>query len=252
MLRILALAAALALAAQGDSTAPLTVSAAISLTEVLEEIAKEYRAAGGGPVVFNFGGSNTLARQIIHGAPVDVFISADSAQMRVVENGGMIVPGTIVPLLGNQLAVVVRKDRAGDVASVAALAAPSVRRVAIGDPEAVPAGVYAKQYLERAGLWQTLQPKLVPAGSVRGALTAVENRAADAAIVYVTDARASRDVRVVTVVTGPDAPLIVYPAAVVGSSRRRDQAMLFLKFLQTPRARAIFEQHGFQPLASGR
>ena len=82
MLRILALAAALALAAQGDSTAPLTISAAISLTEVLEEIAKEYRAAGGGPVVFNFGGSNTLARQIVSGAPVDVFISADSAQMR--------------------------------------------------------------------------------------------------------------------------------------------------------------------------
>jgi molybdate transport system substrate-binding protein len=252
VLRILALGAACALGAQGGSPAPLTVSAAISLTEVMEDVAKAYRAAGGGPVLFNFGGSNMLARQIVNGAPVDVFISADSAQMQVVERAGRISPGTVVPLLSNQLAVIVRKGRAAPVSSVAALAGSGVRRVAIGDPAAVPAGVYAKQYLERAGLWQALEPKLLPSGSVRAALAAVESGAADAAIVYATDARTSHDVRIVAVVAGPDAPLIVYPAAVVAASRRGDAALGFLKFLQTPAANAIFKQYGFQPLASAR
>jgi molybdate transport system substrate-binding protein len=252
VLRILALAAGLALAAQGESPAPLTISAAISLTEALEDAAKAYKAAGGGRIVFNFGGSNVLARQIVNGAPVDLFISADAAQMRVVENAGMISPGTVVPLLSNELAVIVRKDRSVPPSSVAALTGPGVRRVAIGDPQAVPAGVYARQYLERAGLWQALEPKLLPSASVRAALTAVESGGADAAIVYVTDARLSPNVRLVAVVTGPNAPLIVYPAGVVASSRRGDAALSFLKFLQTPVARGIFKQYGFQPLASAR
>lgn len=249
MLRILALPVVLALAAQSGSAQPITVSAAVSLTEAMQAIARAYETSGG-RVVFNFAGSNVLSRQIVNGAPVDVFISADGAQMAVVEKAGIVSPGTLIPLLGNQLAIVVRKERPQPLDSAAALAAAGVRRIAIGNPEAVPAGVYAKQYLERTGLWQVLQPKLLPSGSVRAALAAVETGAADAGIVYVTDARVSDAVRVATVITGPDAPSIVYPACVVSSSKRKEAAAAFVTFLQTPAASRIFREHGFQPLAA--
>jgi molybdate transport system substrate-binding protein len=242
----------LALAWQRPSpfSGPLTVSAAVSLTEAMEEVAKEYEASGADRVVFNFGGSNMLARQIVNGAPVDVFISADAWQMDVVERAQMVAPGTRVSLLSNQLAIVGRAERAEGLTSAASLAGAAVRRIAVGDPEAVPAGVYAKQYLERVGLWRTLQAKLLPAANVRAALAAVENGSADAGIVYVSDVRAARGVRVASVVSGPDAPSIVYPACVVAGSRRRDAGVSFLKFLQTPAASRVFQRHGFQPLAS--
>jgi molybdate transport system substrate-binding protein len=246
MLALLALAVGLALAGPSRSHEPITVSAAVSLTEALQSIAKAYETAGGGRVSFNFAGSNVLSRQIVNGAPVDVFISADSAQMAIVEKAGMVAPGSLVPLLGNQLAIVVRREHAGNV-DAAALA--RMQRIAVGDPDAVPAGIYAKQYLERIGLWKTLQPRLLPMGSVRAALAAVENGSADAGMVYVTDARASKAVRVTTVVAGRDAPTIVYPACVVSSSKRQDAATAFVTFLQTPAASEIFRQHGFQPLA---
>lgn len=241
---------ALALQRPSSFTGQLTISVAVSLTEAMEEMAKEYEAAGGDRVVFNFGGSNMLARQIVNGAPVDVFISADAMQMDVVERAQMVAPGTRIALLSNQLAIVARAERSEALTSAASLTAKTVRRIAVGDPEAVPAGVYAKQYLERVGLWGTLQAKLVPAANVRAALAAVENGSADAGIVYVTDVRAARGVRVATVISGPDAPAIVYPACVIAQSRRRDAAVRFLRFLQTPAAGVVFQRHGFQPLAS--
>jgi molybdate transport system substrate-binding protein len=251
-LRVLALAVAFAVPTLGAPDTSITVSAAISLTEVLQDIAKAYAASGGGRVAFNLGGSNALARQIVNGAPVDVFISADAAQMAVVERAGMVSPATRLALLGNQLAIVVRRDRAEPLASAASLADASVRRIAIGDPDAVPAGVYAKQYLERIGLWNILQPKLLPSGSVRAALAAVEHGGADAGIVYLTDIRASTAVRLATAISGPEAPAIVYPACVVESSRRKDAAAAFLKYLRTSEATRLLEQYGFLPLASAR
>ena len=119
MLVPLALAAGLVLGGQARPTEPITVSAAVSLTEALQSIAKAYDDAGGGRVSFNFAGSNVLSRQIVNGAPVDVFISADTAQMAVVEKAGMVAPGSLVNLLGNQLAIVVRRDRAGEVDAAA-------------------------------------------------------------------------------------------------------------------------------------
>ena len=248
MLRFLAVAACLGLAQAAP--AAITVSAAVSLTDALEEIAKAYAAAGGGRVAFNFGGSNALARQVVNGAPVDLFISADAAQMRVVQRAGLAALDGVASLVGNQLAIVVRRDRPTPGAPAAILADPGVRRIAVGDPEAVPAGVYAKQYLERAGLWEAIQPKLIPFPHVRAALAAVEHGGADAGIVYATDARASGDVRVAAVVSGPEAPAIVYPAAVIAGSRRRDAAARFLAFLQTPEATRIFARHGFSAPAS--
>jgi molybdate transport system substrate-binding protein len=131
------------------------------------------------------------------------------------------------------------------VHSVKDLALEEVRRIAMGDPAAVPAGVYARAYLERVGLWARLEPKIVPAGSVRAALTAVQNGSVNAAIVYLTDARLARDLRVAAEITGADAPRIVYPACVVRTSRQPAVAQHFLQFLASPVALRIFERHGF-------
>ena len=127
--------------------APLTVSAATSLTAVLEALAPLHAQRGGAPVRFNFGPSNLLARQIVRGAPVDLFISADERQMDVAS--AAIDGSTRVDLLGNRLAVLTSRRGRVRIPDAAALAAPAIRRIAIGDPAAVPAGVYASEYLRR-------------------------------------------------------------------------------------------------------
>jgi len=228
--------------AQGGGP-PLTVSAAISLTEALEEAATAYRAAGGTTVVFNFGGSNTLARQIVNGAPADVFISADEAQMEVVEKAELVVAGTRAAVVTNRLVLVA--DSRSPVKAVTDLGAPGVRRIAIGDPAAVPAGVYARQYLEAIGQWTRLEQKIVPVANVRAALTAVQNGSADAAFVYATDARIAPALQVVATISGSHAPRIVYPGCAVKTTRQSAEAAKFLQFLRSAPARAIFERHGF-------
>ena len=163
---------------------PLLVAAAVSLSNVLEEMAKVYAAGGGGAVRFNLAGSNVLARQIVNGAPADVFISADEAQMDVVEKAGAVLAGSRVDIVGNQLAVVAMPDRVDFVRQEFARAPAGIRRLAIGDPAAVPAGVYARRYLEQRGLWTAYESRVVPTTNVRAALAAVETGSVDAAIVY--------------------------------------------------------------------
>jgi molybdate transport system substrate-binding protein len=238
------LLASLAQVAPADA---LTVSAAVSLTEALEDVGSAYRTAGGGPVSFNIAGSNVLSRQVVSGAPVDVFISADDAQMDVVERAQLLVPGTRTPVVANQLVVIVG-TKAPPITSVGGLAAEDFRRIAIGDPAAVPAGVYAKQYLDRAGLWPRLESKIVPTANVRAALAAVQNGSADAAIVYATDAKTVPNLRPAVMISGPESPRIVYPAAVIKTTRRMASATRFVEFLRGPVAQAIFERHGFVPV----
>jgi molybdate transport system substrate-binding protein len=137
---------------------------------VLQELASVYEKRTGEHVAINAGASNTLARQIVAGARVDLFISADEAQMNVVREH--VVTGTRVDLLSNRLAIAVPDDRPRTFGSARDLLDPSIRRVAMGDPTAVPAGVYARQYLERLGIWSKLQPKIVPTATVRLALAA--------------------------------------------------------------------------------
>jgi molybdate transport system substrate-binding protein len=226
---------------------PITVSAAISLTDALTACAREYKAAGGGDVRFNFGGSNVLARQIVNGAPVDIFISADEAQMDLVERAGAAVAGTKIDLLHNRLAVVVPSS-APALNGVKGLMDSRVKRIALGDPDAVPAGVYAKQYLQAAGVWDAVAKKIVPLGNVRAALRAAETANVDAAIVYASDLIGAHGVRRAFLVDGPGAPAISYPAVVIASSTDRAEAGRFLAFLQGPAAGALFTRYGFEPV----
>src|SRR5215218_9976413 len=227
----------LALSAQ-TSSPPLTVSAAVSLTEALEEAAAAFHAGGGTAVVFNFGASNVLARQIVNGAPVDVFISADQAQMDVVARAGLIVPGSRVEVTANTLVLVV--DAHSPIKTIDDLGGADVRRIAIGDPAAVPAGVYARTYLEEIGMWTRLEPKLVPTTNVRAALAAVENGSAGAAFVYASDARIAPALRVAATIAGPRAPRIVYPGCILKTTRQAAAAAKFVQFLTSPAAAAIF------------
>src|SRR5437762_547884 len=155
--RLLAAAIFLAVAfdagAQGSSR-QVIVSAAVSLTEVLQQLAPMYQMKTGDRVLLNLGSSNTLARQISFGAGPDVFISADEAQMDAV--AARIDPASRVDLLSNQLAIAVPDDRPRTMTSARDLLDPAIRRIAIGDPAAVPAGVYAKRYLQMLGIWPDL------------------------------------------------------------------------------------------------
>jgi len=231
--------------AQGKpaSNRQVVVSAAVSLTEVLQQLAPIYQAQTGDRIVLNFGASNTLARQISFGAGVDLFISADEAQMNAV--AGQIDSASRVDLLSNQLAIAVPDDRPRKLASARDLVDPAFKRIAIGDPSAVPAGVYAKQYLQTLGIWPDLASKVVPAGSVRLALTAVESGAADAAIVYRTDLSTSEHAREALVVPLAEGPRIVYPAAIVRAGKNQEGGRRLLAFLRSPDATAVFARAGF-------
>jgi molybdate transport system substrate-binding protein len=224
---------------------PIVVSAAISLTDALQEIEKVYVARGGSRVRFNFAASNVLARQIANGAPADIFISADLVQMNYAEKAGAVPPGSATNyLLTNRLVIVVPRGHA-TVADGKGLLARTVRRIAIGDPAAVPAGAYAKKYLQHDGLWEVLQPKLLSLANVRSALAAAESASVDAAIVYESDAASSSHVQVAYAVPVNAVGPIVYPAAITTRCRNRAAAERFLAFLRGPEARQIFERFKF-------
>jgi molybdate transport system substrate-binding protein len=233
----------------GGAQEPITVSAALSLTNVMEDIGDAWKASGGTPVRFNFGPSNSLARQIINGAPVDLFLSADEAQMDHVERAGGIIPGSRGPVVRNQLAVVTLPARVAFVKEHFHRAPIEIRRLALGDPVAVPAGVYARRYLEQRGLWSAYAPRVVPTANVRAAVAAVENGGADAAMVYASDVRVARSAVLALLIPAVDGPAIVYPGAVVRSSRHRFEAERFLAFIRSEGPQGIFARHGFLPLS---
>lgn len=219
----------------------ITVFAAASLADALAEIGAAWAATSAGrPPLFNFGGSPDLARQIRAGAPADVFFSADTTQMEGLEREGLVRRADRVDLLSNTLVVVVPAGSAAELRSASDLT--GFRSIALADPQAVPAGVYARTWLERLGLWDELRPRVVPALHVRAALAAVESGNVAAGIVYRTDAARSLRARVALEVARGEGPAIVYPVAPVGASRG---GAAFVAFLQAPLARETFARHGF-------
>ena len=220
-------------------------SAASSLSEVLTEASRKFETQDPARVVLNLAASNALVRQVRAGAPVDVFVSADDQQ--VAQLGNLVDASSRVELASNQLAVVVPDDRRSTWTSINGLSDAAVRRVAIGDPAAVPAGVYAKEYLTRVGLWTALQPKLVPTGSVRLALAAVDAGSVDAAIVYRTDASVARRSRLAWVVPGTEGPRIQYAAVALRDAPNAQGAARFLRFLSSADTAALMRRAGFLP-----
>src|SRR5262245_5451450 len=166
----------------------INVFAAASLTDSLKEIAIAYEKTSGDKVVFNFGASSTLARQIEEGAPADIFFSADEAKMDGLQKKNLIDASTRKSRLGNALVVVVASDSQLQIGSAAALTNAAIKKLALAEPKTVPAGIYAKKWLEDAKLWSAIEPKLIPTENVRAALAAVEAGNVEAGVVYKTDA----------------------------------------------------------------
>ena len=224
----------------------VTVFAAVSLTEALRQVGKLYEARSGDTVVFNFGASSDLARQIQEGAPADVFFSADTAQMETLERAGLVRAGSRVDVLSNVLVAIVPADSKADVRGVSDLV--RLGRIALADPQAVPAGVYARTYLESVGLWERIKDHVIPTLNVRAALAAVESGNADAGFVYRTDVSASIRARIAFEVPPGGGPRIVYPLAPIASSRKAGAAG-FARFLVSPEALQVYTKHGFLVIA---
>ena len=220
----------------------VSVFAAASLADALTEIGTAWEAASGNRASFNFGASSDLARQIRAGAPADVFFSADTAQMDTLERQGLVRAAERHDLLSNTLVVIVPEGRAARVASPRDLA--GFETIAIADPQAVPAGVYARTWLEGLGLWDALAPRVVPTLHVRAALAAVESGNAEAGIVYRTDAARSKRARIAFEVEPSQGPPIRYPVAPLATPGR-EAAAAFVAYLRSPAAREVFVRHGF-------
>jgi len=193
------------------SAAELTVHAAASLTEAMQEIGAAYEKQSGDKLQFNFGASSMLARQIEEGAPADLFFSADEAKMDALEKKDLLLPGTRRSLLSNLLVIVVPADASAAPKSAADLAKPEFKKLALAEPQTVPAGIYAREYLQKIGLWDAVKEKVVPTENVRAVLAAVESANVDAGIVYKTDSLISKKVKIAVEIPASEGPKISYP-----------------------------------------
>ncbi len=222
----------------------LNVSAATSLTDALPEIDKAYTQANTHiKIVANFAASGTLQTQIEQGAPADVFISAAAKQMNALQTGGLIIEDTRQDLLKNRIVLVVPANSTLTVADFTGLLDDGFKKVAIGDPDSVPAGTYAKQAFDKLGIYEQLQPKLILCADVRQVLSYVESGDVEAGIVYSTDAATTDKVKIVA--EAPADIKIVYPVAVIKASKNVEAAKAYIDFLLGAEAGTIFEKYGF-------
>jgi molybdate transport system substrate-binding protein len=230
----------------------VTVFAAASLIEPLREIAADYEKQSGDKVVFNFAASGMLARQIEEGAPADIFFSADEPKLDGLAQKGLLVNETRRNRLANSLVLVAGMD-APTMHSPAELTNAAIKRIGLGDTKTVPAGTYAKAYLEKAGVWAAIERKVIPCENVRAVLAAVESGNVDVGIVYKTDAAISRKAKVAYEVPENEGPKIIYPLAQVKGGPSPDAAKKFLAYLESGNADNVFTRHGFGILpVSGR
>ncbi|MFT3967503.1 MAG: molybdate ABC transporter substrate-binding protein [Sphingobium sp.] len=233
-------------ATRAQDKGPLVLAAA-SLQESLTEAADIWTAKRHPRPVISFAGSSALARQIGAGAPADIFISADEPWMDDVAARGLVRPGTRVSFLSNRLVLVAPAARARPMSIGRGF--PLARalgngRLAMADPDAVPAGKYGKAALSSLGVWAAVEGKVARAENVRAALTLVERGEAPYGIVYATDALASKGVRVVGTFPAGSHPPITYPIALLKSAGNRD-AEPFRRFLISREGKAIFTRYGF-------
>ncbi len=228
---------------------PPVVLAAASLRESMNAAADVWAKQGHPRPTLSFAASSALARQAAAGAPADLFVSADVEWMDDLDRRGLLAKGSRVNLLGNRLVLVAPADSRQRIAlrpGVDLRAALNGGRLAMADPDAVPAGRYGKAALTRLRAWDAVAPSVVRAENVRAALTLVERGAAPLGIVYATDAKASAKVRVVGVFPAASHPPIVYPIARLKASQNVDGER-FRRFLVSPKGRAIFVGYGFTP-----
>lgn len=226
--------------------ATVTVFAAASLQEALDAAARAFEKASGHRVVVSYAGSNALARQVEAGAPAELFLSADADWVAYLQARGL-AAAPPRPLLGNELVLVAPAGSAVrlELRPGVDLAAPlGARRIALANPEAVPAGRYARAALESLGAWPSVRARVAAADNVRAALALVARGEAALGVVYRTDALAEPRVRIVAAFPAGSHPPIVYP--LLRLKRAGPAAAGFEAWLSGAEARAVFERHGFR------
>lgn len=224
----------------------LTISAAASLTDAMKEIETNFEAANPNVELnFNFGASGALQQQIEQGAPADVFVSAATKNMNALVDEKLIASGDQKNLLQNSLVAIIPADSSDTVTSEKDLTADSIKTVAIGIPESVPAGTYAKEALTNAKLWDQLEGKLVQGKDVRQVLQYVETGNADAGFVYKTDALTSDQVKIAFEVDKNSYTPANYPVGIIEGTKHRTEAEQFYTYLQTPEVLDVFAKYGF-------
>lgn len=231
----------------GASVVTLTVSAAASLQDVMREIQPLYEATyPHTSILYNFGSSGSLQRQIEQGAPVDVFLSASPQQIDSLEQKDLLVPSSRRDVLTNSVVLIAPSDNL-IVTRFDTLGSAQLQRLSIGEPSSVPAGQYGKEILETLGIYQSVQSKIVFAKDVRQVLSYVATGNIDAGLVYRTDVQQSDRVRIVAAAPEHSHSPITYPGAAIAHRPSPDAAIEFLDFLETEDAIAIFNNHGFTP-----
>jgi molybdate transport system substrate-binding protein len=241
--------------AKAAARTELVVYAATSTRDVLELLEGPYEREHSVDLVFNFGSSGALAKQIVAAAKADVFLSADEKEMDEVERAKHVAEGTRRDLLSNQLVVIEPAEGISEFTEPfdpSQLAGKSVKRLSLADVNTVPAGRYAKAWLETRGVWAGVADRVLPGVDARATLAAVESGGAQAGIVYRTEAARSDKVRVVFAVPREEGPPISYPVAVIAGRPADAEARAFAGFLASPNVGKAFEEHGFVFLPAGK
>lgn len=224
-----------------NKSSRILVGAAASLQPVLEEFSKKYPQN----VDYTFASSGILQQQIEQGAPIDIFISASSKQMDALEKNNLLLSNTKKTLLTNKIALITTKKNPLSLRNFSQLTQTKVKLIAIGEPRSVPAGQYATEILQNLGILPSLNAKFVFGNNVRETLTYVETGNADAGIVYLTDAKSSDKVKVIAIAEPKLHSPVIYPVAVIKSSKSLEIAKKYLKSLDSDIAKQIFSSYGF-------
>lgn len=222
----------------------LTISAAASLKEPLEEIVKQYEKATDIKVNINFGGSGTLQKQIEQGAPVDLMISAGKGQIDAIMNKGIADKSTYSEVLSNTLVLIVSNSYDKNINSIEMLKDKDIM-LALGETAVVPVGQYSKEFLQNIKLWESFENKIVYAKDVKAVLNYVENGEAEAGIVYYSDAVNLKNSYIAYKIPEDTHSPIVYPMVVIEKSKNKTAAQDFIKFISKSQAKEIFKKYNF-------
>lgn len=222
------------------------VVAAASMTDAIKEIGAEYEKAHPDvKLMYSFGSSGALQTQIEQGAPADVFISAAQKQMNALDEKGLIDKSTRKDLLENKVVLIVPKDSDLKLNSFADAAGDKVSKIALGEPKAVPVGQYSEEIFKNLGVLDAVKAKAVYGSDVRQVLGWVETGEVDCGVVYATDAAISDKVKVLMEAPADSHKPVIYPAAMIASSKNPEIAKDFLAYLSGDQAKAILTKYGF-------